>query len=81
MVMMPAPVIGAVPPAMGQGVKTSGHAVRGGEDQLVERLERADQRRQRLAVVDVGGPLLERPLPAGLGHGDLVNAGRVELVV
>ena len=24
MVMMPAPVIGAVPPAMGQGVKTSG---------------------------------------------------------
>ena len=71
--MMPAPVIGAVPPAMGQGVKTQRDVVRRGEDQLVDRLERADQLRQRLAIVDVGGPLLQRGLPARLGHRDRMD--------
>ena len=78
---MPAAVIGAVPPADGAGRKDERHPVVGSKDQLVQRLKGADQRRQRLAVMDIVGPFLKGFLPAGLGDGDFVDACRVKSVV
>jgi len=68
-------------PCNGAGREDQGHSVSCREDELVERLESADKRRERLAIVDISGPLLECSLPAGFRHRDLVNARGVVLVV
>ncbi|TXT53516.1 MAG: hypothetical protein BAJATHORv1_180003 [Candidatus Thorarchaeota archaeon] len=65
----------------GAGGEDQRHAMLGSEDQLVDGLSGADQGRERLAVVDVVRTALEGLLTAGLGDGDLVDAGRVELIV
>ena len=65
----------------GAGRKDQRHPVLGGKDQLVHGLKGADQRRERLAIVDIVGTSLKGFLPAGLGDGDLVDACRVESVV
>jgi len=65
----------------GTGGEDQRHPMPGRKDEFVERLFGADQWRQRLAIVDIGGALLKGLLTTRFSDGDLVDTGRVVLVV